>query len=108
MTPDDTVCYCFRVTRRKLAAWARRNRPRVPSQLSGCGGAGTGCGWCVPILKVIFRQETASGPPADGEPDLDALPAEECARRRAEHIRAGRGAPPAGAEPPPPSDGPAA
>ncbi|HYH65718.1 MAG TPA: (2Fe-2S)-binding protein [Urbifossiella sp.] len=91
MNPDDKVCLCFHVTRRKLVNWARLHQPRVPSQLSECGGAGTGCGWCIPILKQIFRQEA----------DLDALSAEEYARGRAGHIAAGKGTPPPGAEPPP-------
>ena len=58
MNLDDKVCYCFHVTRRKLVNWVRLNEPQVPSQLSECGGAGTGCGWCIPFLKQIFRKET--------------------------------------------------
>ena len=34
--------------------YARIHQPTVPSQLSECGGAGTGCGWCVPFLKKHF------------------------------------------------------
>ena len=55
MNLDDKVCYCFHVTRRKLVNWVRLNAPQVPSQLSECGGAGTGCGWCIPFLRQIFR-----------------------------------------------------
>ena len=58
MNLDDKVCYCFHVTRRKLVNWVRLHEPKVPSQLSECGGAGTGCGWCIPFLKQIFRQGT--------------------------------------------------
>src|SRR5262249_9300457 len=60
MDLDAKVCYCFHVNRRKLVNYVRVNRPKVPSQLSECGGAGTGCGWCIPFLKQIFEQ-AASG-----------------------------------------------
>src|SRR4051812_43838262 len=94
MNLDDQVCLCFHVTRRKLVNFARIHRPKVPSQLSECGGAGTGCGWCVPFLKQIFRQGTE----AAGE-TLEQLTPEEYARRRAEYVLAGKGTPPPGAEP---------
>lgn len=90
MSPDDRVCLCFRVTRRKLENFVRRCQPKVASQLSECGGAGTGCGWCVPFLKQIFAQ-------AQGTP-LELLTAEEYAARRAEYIRDGKGKPPAAAD----------
>src|SRR5690349_4596389 len=90
----EKICLCFHVTRRKLVNFIRVERPRVASQLSQCGGAGTGCGWCVPYLKQLFRQETAG---AGGE--LESLGAEEYARRRAAYIRAGKGTPPPGAAP---------
>src|ERR671923_230448 len=61
MDLDDKVCLCFHVTRRKLVNYVRIHRPRVASQLSQCGGAGTGCGWCVPFLKQIFRKAAAGG-----------------------------------------------
>ena len=61
MNLDDKVCYCFHVTRRKLVNWVRLNAPKVPSQLSECGGAGTGCGWCVPFLKQIFTRAVQGG-----------------------------------------------
>ena len=88
MDLDDHVCLCFRVSRRKLVNFVARERPRVPSQLSQCGGAGTGCGWCVPFLKLIFRQEGGA---------VEEVTADEYARRRAEYVRAGKGTPPAGA-----------
>src|SRR3989440_13095879 len=86
MDLDDKVCYCFHVTRRKLENFARRERPRVASQLSQCGGAGTGCGWGIPFLKQLFRNEAG---------DLAQLTPDEYARRRA------GGAPPRGGPPPP-------
>lgn len=95
MNLDDKVCLCFHVTRRKLVNFVRIHRPKVASQLSQCGGAGTGCGWCIPFLKQIFREGTAE--PEAGE--LQQLTAEEYARRRAAYVRSGKGTPPAGAAP---------
>jgi NAD(P)H-nitrite reductase large subunit len=90
MDLDAKVCYCFHVTRRKLVNFVRRHKPKVPSQLSECGGAGTGCGWCIPFLKKIH---------ANADSDLEMLTPEEYAQRRAEYIRAGKGTPPPGATP---------
>lgn len=90
MDRDAEICLCFHVTRRKLENFARRRRPKVASQMSECGGAGTGCGWCVPFLKLLFKQS--------GE-DLDQLTPEEYARRRSRYVREGGGTPPPGATP---------
>ena len=98
MDLDDKVCLCFRVTKRKLVNHLRRELPRVPSQLSECGGAGTGCGWCIPFLKQLFRQEMVEG----GEVGLSEKSATEYARQRAEYIRIEKKVPPPGAEPLPP------
>jgi len=98
LTPDDEICYCFHVSRRKLVNFARRERPRVVSQMSECGGAGTGCGWCIPFLKQIYRQAMTSEPAFE----IENLTAEEYAQRRAEYVRQGRGTPAAGATPLPP------
>src|SRR5436309_8816561 len=94
MNLDDKVCLCFHVSRRKLVNWVRLHHPRVPSQLSECGGAGTGCGWCIPFLKQIFQQGAAGG-----ETELEQLTPAEYERRRAAYIRAGKGTPPPGATP---------
>ncbi|MFO0841965.1 MAG: (2Fe-2S)-binding protein [Gemmataceae bacterium] len=88
MDHDSKVCFCFHVTRRKLLSFLRVEKPRVASELSRCGGAGTGCGWCVPFLRQLFD--------AHASPDLDALTAEEYARRRSDYLREGRGTPPRG------------
>ncbi len=109
MNLDDKICYCFHVTRRKLVNWVRLHSPQVPSQLSLCGGAGTGCGWCIPFLKQIFRAELAarggcSACRAAPEDSLDQLTAAEYAAQRAAYIARGQGTPPLGAEPPPPAD----
>ena len=37
---DAKVCYCFHVSRRKLVNFVRLYQPKVPSQLSQCGGGG--------------------------------------------------------------------
>ena len=50
---DDTVCFCFHVPLRKIETFCRVEKPRTPSQISDCLSAGTGCGWCVPMLKQI-------------------------------------------------------
>ena len=94
MNQDQEVCLCFHITRRKLVNFLRLNRPRVPSQLSECGGAGTGCGWCIPFLKQLFQQAVSGG-----ETELECLTPAEYERRRAAYIRAGKGTPPAGATP---------
>jgi bacterioferritin-associated ferredoxin len=53
MELDQDVCHCCHVSLRKLVSFARRVRPELPSQMVDCLGAGTGCGWCIPILKRI-------------------------------------------------------
>lgn len=95
MNLDDKVCYCFHISRRKLVNFCRIHQPRVPSQLSQCGGAGTGCGWCIPFLKRIHEQMMQGAE----EWESDTLGAEEYARQRAAYVRAGKGKPAPGAEP---------
>ncbi len=88
MQPDDHVCLCFRVSLRKLTNYMDRTDPRVPSQLSECLGAGTGCHWCVPFLERIHEQW------ARGEaPDLPISPEEYAARRKHYHKTGERPAP---------------
>jgi NAD(P)H-nitrite reductase large subunit len=94
MDVDAKICYCFHVTRRKLVNFVRQTCPKVPSQLSECGGAGTGCGWCIPFLKQIFKEGTEGSPT-----NLDQLTPEEYEQARARYVRAGRGTPPPGATP---------
>ncbi|MCZ2342543.1 MAG: (2Fe-2S)-binding protein [Bacteroidales bacterium] len=81
MSPDEPICLCFRVSRRKLESFVRLHQPQVPSQLSQCGGAGTGCGWCVPFLKQIHRKGTHAAE------ELESLTAEEYACRRRAYLR---------------------
>jgi len=56
---DDDICYCYRVPMRKLVNFARRVRPKHPSQMTECLGAGTGCGWCIPFLIKIAEDPDA-------------------------------------------------
>ncbi len=56
MHPDDHVCLCFRVSLRKIRTYLNREDPPVPSLISECLGAGTGCQWCVPFLKHLHAQ----------------------------------------------------
>jgi NAD(P)H-nitrite reductase large subunit len=93
---DDQVCLCFHVSKRKILNFLRIHRPRVPSQIAECGGAGTGCGWCVPFLKKYFRETQAGRGDAP-----DELTAADYARQRGRYIREGKGTPPPGATPPP-------
>jgi NAD(P)H-nitrite reductase large subunit len=99
MGPDDEVCYCFHVTKRKLNNYLRVRKPRVASQMSDCFGAGTGCGWCVPILRQMFDNVGAGA-----GSDADAMTAAEYAKKRAAYIRSGGGVPAAGATPLPPEE----
>ena len=100
MNLDAEVCYCFHVSRRKLVNFIRRERPRVPSQLSECGGAGTGCGWCIPFLKQLHLQAVEGGDTTE----LERMTPAEYEQRRAAYIRAGKGTPPPGATPLPPDE----
>lgn len=84
MTPDDKICYCFHVSLRKLVNFARREQPQKPSQMSECLNAGTGCGWCIPILKKIHSTVCANPAPSgdDVPPGLPNTAAEYEAARK--------------------------
>lgn len=90
MDPDDDVCLCFRVSLRKLRNFVARTQPKVPSQLSECLGAGTGCRWCVPFLERLHRQWAA------GEAMEIPVAPGEYASKRAEYRRSGRRGPATG------------
>ena len=98
MDLDDTICYCFHVPKRKIGNFIRITRPRRASQISECGGAGTGCGWCVPFLKKFFVEGV--GEVVEGAAGEELTP-EDYARRRGEYISEGGGTPPPGAISPP-------
>ena len=88
--PDDELCLCFHVTKRKVLNFLRVERPQRASQVSECFGAGTGCGWCRPYLKRLFEQAAAQG-----QVELDLPTAEEYAALRSKYICEGKGTPPA-------------
>jgi NAD(P)H-nitrite reductase large subunit len=102
MKPDDELCLCFHVTKRKVTNFLRVEKPRRASQLSECFGAGTGCGWCRPFLQRMFEmsQSSVENPPANAEnPSAikDTLPdADQYAQDRQGYIREGKGTPPPG------------
>lgn len=99
MELDDTICYCFHISKRKIVNFIRVYQPRRASQLTECGGAGTGCGWCVNYLKRFFAESQSAGM-------TEELTPEEYARQRAAYIKAGHGKPAAGAIPLPPETDP--
>ena len=99
MELNDTLCYCFHISKRKIVNYLRVHKPRRASQLADCGGAGSGCGWCIPYLKRCFEQGVAAG-----DTTADQISAEEYALQRAAYIRAGKGKPAAGAIPLPDSE----
>ncbi|MEM0914867.1 MAG: (2Fe-2S)-binding protein [Planctomycetota bacterium] len=97
MRDDDHVCLCFRVSKRKIVSYCRREKPVVASLISECLSAGTGCGWCVPFLKELHRQA------AEGvaEPDLAMSPEAYAAGRAGHRRRRGEGGGEDGGEPQP-------
>jgi bacterioferritin-associated ferredoxin len=80
MNPDDTVCFCFHVSCRKLRNYARHNKPSVPSLMSECLSAGTGCGWCRPLIVKIWEQEVQAK--ADEIPSLASMAERKAAREK--------------------------
>jgi bacterioferritin-associated ferredoxin len=88
MKPDDKLCYCFHVSQRKVVNFLRIHRPRVPSEISQCGGAGTGCGWCVPFLKKLFDAVNS-----EQATEID-MSAEDYASHRDVYVQSGKGKPP--------------
>lgn len=79
MNDDDQVCLCFRVSKRKIVNYCRREKPPVASLISECLSAGTGCGWCVPFIKQLHEQVKQGVT----EPDLPVSPEEYAAKRAA-------------------------
>jgi bacterioferritin-associated ferredoxin len=96
--PDDELCLCFHVTKRKVENFLRVERPRRASQMSECFGAGTGCGWCRPFLQRLFDQAGAAGFVVPDSP-TDLPTADDYARERSRYVLSGGGTPPPGATP---------
>src|SRR5881394_1067040 len=105
LKPDDTVCFCFHVPLRKIENFCRVEKPKAASQISECLSAGTGCGWCVPMLRHLHRKlcpqyvpwwrtpETEEAGRAGEELDAPAYKA-----GRKQYIAEGKGKPAEGAE----------
>lgn len=87
MQPDDEVCLCFHVSKRKILNFIRIHKPQRVGRLSECFGAGTGCGWCRKLLARLFDQAQA---PDSGEAAAGEIPAEpsfeEHVRGRTQHL----------------------
>ncbi|MDX1963206.1 MAG: (2Fe-2S)-binding protein [Pirellulales bacterium] len=112
MRLDDELCLCFHVTKRKVLHYLRVERPRVPSQLSECHGAGTGCGWCRTMLQKMWEDFQVNPPPlnldeweaathqitaAAGEASSTLFAEPDAATHallRAQYIQDGKGKPP--------------
>lgn len=94
MELEDTICFCFHISKRKILNFLRRHRPRRASQLSECGGAGTGCGWCVNYLKKNFEDFQEGRDDADAEISQAAH-----ASGRVGYLSAGKGKARPGTEP---------
>jgi bacterioferritin-associated ferredoxin len=90
LAPDDTVCFCFHVPLRKVEAFCRRERPAAASQISECLSAGTGCGWCIPLLRRIHEATCGDAQAAPELPD----PQQHAAGRKEYLQRTGRQPPP--------------
>src|SRR6185369_98698 len=106
LKPDDTVCFCFHVSLRKIETFCRVEKPQAASQISDCLSAGTGCGWCVPMLKKIhyricgenipwWRKQDANETPDPPRAD-DSLDAAAYKAGRKNYIKEGKGTPPPG------------
>jgi bacterioferritin-associated ferredoxin len=92
--PEDELCLCFHVSKRKVLNFIRIEQPRRASQLSECHGAGTGCGWCRSYLSRLFNEAVLGQVTTQDDPS-----AAEYAKMRAGYIRQGGGTPPPGATP---------
>ncbi len=101
--PDDTICFCFDVSLRKVQNFCQHEKPKAASQISECLSAGTGCAWCIPMLHKIHGQLCGQykpwwrQQPDDGyhSPERDAdsatLDADAYASGREEYLKRTRG-----------------
>lgn len=93
LQPDDTVCFCFHVTLRKIETFCKTQKPQVPSQISDCLSAGTGCGWCRPLLVKLHAHYCGEQvpwwrKPADaGASSLEDLTLEEHQAGRTQYLQ---------------------
>jgi NAD(P)H-nitrite reductase large subunit len=104
LKPEDTVCFCFHVSLRKVETFCAVEKPQVASQISECLSAGTGCGWCVPMLRKIHRRMCGQAipwwrqmeQPAEENRADEGVDAEAYRAGRRKYIGEGKGKPPAG------------
>lgn len=97
MKPDDELCLCFHVSWRKVLNYLRVHSIRRASQLSDCGGAGTGCGWCRTQLTLLTETVQFHPPEADALEEWLSLhsPSKVAyAENRKKYIADGKGNPP--------------
>ena len=113
--PDDTICFCFHVSLRKIESFCQREKPRAASQISACLSAGTGCAWCVPMLHKIhghlcgeykpwWREPADDGyHSAERDADSTAVDPDSYATGRSEYLKRTQDekTPPNGKNPPP-------
>ena len=106
MKLDEPVCLCFHVSRRKIVNFIRIEKPKRPSQLSQCFGAGTGCGWCRDYLERLLDHEIKKSSASasrfstpENDPDFLEISIERYAQGRSRYVRDGGGTPPPGATP---------
>src|ERR1051325_2691283 len=108
LQPDDTVCFCFHVSLRKIETFCHVEKPQAASQISDCLSAGTGCGGCVPMLERIhkrlcgenipwWREDPAAAPQEAGRGD-ESVDATAYRAARKNYIKEGKGTPAPGAE----------
>ncbi len=88
MQPDDTLCFCYHVSLRKVQRFCAREHPRVPSLISECLGAGTGCGWCVPYIRRAWKQ-AMEGQASGGDLDAAQLDAAQYEALRGRYLKDG-------------------
>jgi NAD(P)H-nitrite reductase large subunit len=94
MLPDEELCLCFHVSKRKVLNFLRVSKPKRASQMSECFGAGTGCGWCRPYLRMLFDAAQR-----DQAADAELPETSDYAAGRSRYVKSGGGTPPAGATP---------
>lgn len=81
MDPDQDLCLCFHVKRRKIEKFIQHQKPKRPSQISECYGAGTGCGWCRPFLEKLWQKAQP-----DSQSTEDLPTAQQYAQERLKYL----------------------
>ncbi len=84
MEPDDELCLCFHVSKRKVVNYLRVEKPQRVGQLAECFGAGTGCGWCRLFLEQLFDESCD-----DGRLTRDMPTADQYTQMRAKYLDKG-------------------